>query len=117
MTNPPDDGLACHDYGPEPSPPSPTPRAWLDIENLYQQAMTRSGLPHRSPSHRIAEQLAATAEAAAYAQALALLTGSRDWKGRAVERARNLRDRSHMDQREIDSAEHAESKLRRYGLH
>lgn len=100
--------------------PEPAPDTAIVVERLtklYEQAMQRSGLPYRSPSHRMAEQLVATGEAAACAQALALLTGSPDWKSKAAERARNVRDRVHMDQNDIDSAERSESKLRRYGLH
>lgn len=87
-----------------------------ELERLYDQAMTRSGLPYRTPTHRMAEQLVATGEAAAYAKALALVTGDAKWTSRAAERSRNARDRAHISQADIDSAEHAESRARRFGM-
>lgn len=86
------------------------------LTKLYEQALRRSGLPYRTSGPRMAEQLAATGEAAAYAQALALMTGEPEWERRAAERGRDLRSRLQLSQSDINSGDRAESKLRRYGL-
>lgn len=92
------------------------PDALEVLEQRYNQTIGRSGLPHRMPSHRIADQLVATAQACAYAQALADLTGAEAWHSRAAELEQHLRTRIQLSQSDIDSGESAEQKLRRYGL-
>jgi len=87
------------------------------LEVLYDRALARAGLPYRSPSHRMAEQLAATAEAHAYAEALAVLTDDLKWRSAASRLALSLRDRTLLDQNDINQAEHDQGRLRRYGMH
>jgi hypothetical protein len=87
-----------------------------ELECLYDRAYSLSGLPYRCPSHRMAEQLAATGAAAAYAHALALVTGDAKWQSRAATLDRDLRGRVQISQSDIDQSEHTESRARRYGL-
>lgn len=92
------------------------PTVESQLEQRYQHALSQSGLPYRSPSHRIAEQLAQAARAHAYADALALVTGNEKWQSAAARLKREVEGRTHMDQSEIDAGDRAESTLGRYGL-
>jgi|307.fasta_scaffold382071_2 hypothetical protein len=96
---------------------SPQEEALALLKREYDRALAQSGLPHRSPSHRMAAQLVAAAQAAAYARAIAIVGADPHWKSRAAELAHYVDGRERIDQSDIDSAERAESTLRRYGLH
>jgi len=83
---------------------------------LYDKALTQARLPYRSPTHRIAEELRALSQAAAYATALALLTGEYQWRSTATRLKHDLAARERQAQSDMNQAERDQGRLRRYGM-